>query len=225
MLTFSIILAETSRSLIYLRALASRSLYPDQVFYLRNNTPKPKMGQLGFGSSNENLDECVRSYLNENQINYNQYDHDQLLGDEFQGAIGACQSNVIIYSGYGGVILPKRFFQSKKVFLHAHGGILPKYKGSTTNYYSLLSENFIGASTIIMTENLDTGPILNVVSVKNPTKRDELDHILDAELRAESLVKTILDDKINGKIQSLNKNSHYFVIHPVLKHISILQES
>ena len=76
-----------------------------------------------------------------------------------------------------------------------------------------------------MTENLDTGPILNVVSVKNPTKRDELDHILDAELRAESLVKTILDDKINGKIQSLNKNSHYFVIHPVLKHISILQES
>jgi len=183
------------------------------------------MGQYGYGSVAENSDECVRSYLNIKQINYKQYDHDQLLGDEFQAALSACASNVIIFSGYGGIILPKQFFQCKKVFLHAHGGILPEYKGSTTNYYSLLSENVIGASTIIMTEDLDTGPILNVVSVKNPTKRDELDHSLDAQLRAESLVKTISDGKISGENQPLNENSHYFVIHPVLKHISILQVS
>ena len=39
----------------------------------------------------------------------------------------------------------------EKKFLHVHGGYLPDYKGSTTNYYSLINENTIGASAIFLT--------------------------------------------------------------------------
>ena len=50
---------------------------------------------------------------------------------------------IIIYSGYGGVILKEKVLSQGKKFLHVHGGFLPQYKGSTTNYYSILNEGYI----------------------------------------------------------------------------------
>ena len=46
-------------------------------------------------------------------------------------------------------------------FLHIHGGYVPAFKGSTTNYYSLLAEGQLGASAIFLTEDLDSGPKLH----------------------------------------------------------------
>ena len=55
---------------------------------------------------------------------------------------------VIIYSGYGGGIIGKRLLGIDKKFLHVHGGYLPDYPGSTTNYFSILKEDKVGASAI-----------------------------------------------------------------------------
>ena len=44
----------------------------------------------------------------------------------------------LIYSGYGGTLLRAEVLGTGKKFLHIHGGYIPDYKGSTTNYYSVL---------------------------------------------------------------------------------------
>ena len=49
------------------------------------------------------------------------------------------------------VLLKEKILDTGKKFLHIHGGYLPDYKGSTTNYYSLINENTIGASAIFLT--------------------------------------------------------------------------
>ena len=80
--------------------------------------------------------------------------------DEIIKIIESRLEQVFIFSGYGGVLLEDRILDTGKKFLHVHGGYLPDYKGSTTNYYSLIDENTIGASAIFLTKEIDCGPIL-----------------------------------------------------------------
>ena len=119
----------------------------------------------------------------------------------------------------------KVYFFTKKKFLHVHGGFLPDYKGSTTNYYSLIDENTIGASSIFLNEDIDSGPLLIRKKFKPPKDKMQLDHLYDSEARAEVLIET-LRNYVESEIFETNKNIEngetYFIIHPVLKHISIL---
>ena len=47
-----------------------------------------------------------------------------------------------------------------KNFIHCHPGKLPQYKGSTTIYYSILRENKIYCSAIVLNKNIDEGDVL-----------------------------------------------------------------
>ena len=53
------------------------------------------------------------------------------------------EMQLFVYSGYGGSILRPPILSAGKTFLHVHGGYLPAYRGSTTNYYSILKERSI----------------------------------------------------------------------------------
>lgn len=133
---------------------------------------------------------------------------------------------VFIYSGYGGVLLRKHVLGCGKKFLHVHGGYLPDYKGSTTNYYSLLAEDRMGASSMFLNEEIDSGPVLVCRKFSAPPNKQEIDHRYDAAARAKVLIETL-----NGYVKrgdwmfDLPSNAGgetYFIIHPVLKHIAIL---
>jgi methionyl-tRNA formyltransferase len=109
--------------------------------------------------------------------------------------------------------------------LHVHGGFLPDYKGSTTNYYSILKENYIGASSIFLTPEIDSGPIILRKKFNVPDKRFEIDHFYDSAARARVLVESLKFLLDNGVVkENFNKDSKgqvYYIIHPVLKAISI----
>ena len=115
-------------------------------------------------------------------------------------------------------------------FLHVHGGYLPDYKGSTTNYYTLLAEKSVGASSIFLTLDIDSGPILNRCKFPVPPDALELDHIYDSAARAKVLIQTLKDYQAKGEFSYIKndkteKANLYYIIHPVLKHLAIMRAS
>ena len=71
----------------------------------------------------------------------------------------------IIFSGYPGEIVPPELVNNCN-FIHAHGGILPNYKGSTANYYSFIETKTVGASVISMNSEIDAGNILDEIEFR-----------------------------------------------------------
>ena len=137
--------------------------------------------------------------------------------------------STFIYSGFGGVLLRKNILSTGKYFLHVHGGYLPDYKGSTTNYYSLIVENTLGASSIFMNEEIDSGPVLRRQKFPPPLNGKKIDHIYDSGARAKVLVDTLRNYVNFGRwefeLPANTGGETYYIIHPVLKHIAILDES
>jgi len=124
------------------------------------------------------------------------------------------------------VILRDEILLTEKKFLHIHGGYLPNYKGSTTNYFSLINENILGASSIFLTKDIDCGPIILRKKFPPPLERDSIDHTYDSQVRAEVLIKTLKNYNSCGKFQFELKTNiggeTFYIIHPVLKHLAII---
>jgi len=75
-----------------------------------------------------------------------------------------------------------------------------------------------------MNEGLDTGNILHQKVFDKP-KHCFVDEIYDPHIRSETLIDVLKNDLIcknKFKKQDPNKGNTYYVIHPVLKHIAIL---
>lgn len=229
--------ADTSRSRVYAQALRQAGLLPRCALLLENRTGTSLPGQSGAAQE--------RQYPGLDWMRYG-YDlsaplHDTLAGggvevaalathdinsDQAVAEIGARPQSVVIYSGYGGVLVGAALLGLGKRFLHVHGGYLPDYKGSTTNYYSLLAEGSMGASAIFLTAEIDCGPVLLRRKFPAPPERNGIDHLYDSAARAEVLVQALAAYARNGEWPSnlpVNVGGQtYYVIHPVLKHLAIL---
>ena len=237
---FAIIAPDTTRSRAYLQALCQAGLLPAMVFQMGEaETRLP--GQLTYKTSedgedasepvswqgfhfskNETVSQTVEKY---------QLDHEFLKGDDLNSDTNIAKierqpEQTIVFSGYGGVILKPQMLRLNKTFLHVHGGILPDYRGSTTNYYSLIKEGKIGAAAIVMNQEIDQGDILYQSSFELNADREEVDHVYDPMARAIVLREVITQLTQRGTLpnpikQRGDEGELYFVIHPVLKHIAI----
>ena len=98
--------------------------------------------------------------------------------EETISIIKALKQSVIIYSGPAGAILKETVLNLGKKFLHVHPGIVPKFRGSTTIYYSLLKEGTVGASAFFMDRKIDQGPIIRQDTFPNFEKNDEVEILL-----------------------------------------------
>ena len=243
--SIGLIAGDTSRSRVYLQALVRNNLLPNYVLVLEDVLDKPLPGQLDkTQSSRENkriidAGECwseahfdsaqpIRVLLDEVGISYDVSTSKNINDPSVIEAIRQRAETVFIYSGFGGGLLRKEILATGKKFLHVHGGYLPDYKGSTTNYYSLIVDGTLGASAIFLSEEIDCGPILLRRKFSSPVDRQAIDHIYDSGARAKVLVETLqnylecggwkfeLSDNIGGET--------YYIIHPVLKHIAILDK-
>lgn len=235
------IFTDTPRSYIYLQILLKKRIYPNYILYLQNSNNKkipeinkknkytyntPKEFKKYFGSKVKikiNPIDEIKKF----KINYDIYKSTNIHNKNIIKKILSRNEKTFIYSGYSGVILKKNILNTQKNFLHVHGGYLPKFKGSTTNYFSILEENTIGASAIFLNEKIDEGPILFRSKFNLPKNKLEIDFFYDSLIRAIVLFKTLKLYNKKGrwpKLGKVNSNfKNYYIIHPLLKHIAILK--
>ena len=238
----ALIAANTTRSSAYLQALARNNLLPGFVLLLENSSGQMP-GQLAMPSAatlealpdaiRDCWSECafdptvsVQALLDQYCIPYELAVSKDINNPTVVGQIAARQETVFIYSGFGGALLSQTLLSCGKRFLHVHGGYLPAYKGSTTNYYSLLDDGTMGASAIFLSAEIDSGPILMRKTFPAPAVRTKIDHFYDSAARAKVLVDTLRSYMKNKEwefeLQNNAGGETYYIIHPVLKHIAIL---
>jgi methionyl-tRNA formyltransferase len=238
-LDIGMVAADTTRTRAYLHALIRQRLLPSYVLVLENLESSVLPGQLdrtasppGCGDADGDWSEAdfdtgipLGELLDSAAIEYEAAPSRDINDPAVVALIARRPESVMIYSGYGGVLLKADVLASGKRFLHVHGGYLPDYKGSTTNFYSLLAENTMGASAIFLTEQIDSGPILLRRTFPAPAERVGIDHIFDSAARAKVLVEVLQSYSTAGDWDAALENrggDTYYVIHPVLKHIAIM---
>ena len=233
------IAADTLRSSAYLQAMIHYEILPSFVILMMNdgNRLPGQNDKNDFEAVQNNNDDewqdfsfdasrTVQALLEEYDIPYSIAPNANINDSAVIHLISERPEAVFIYSGFGGVILREPVLSIGKEYLHIHGGYLPKYKGSTTNYYSILEEDSMGASAMFMRPEIDDGPVLVRQKFGLPPDSTKIDYIYDSIVRAKVLIQT-LQNYIKQKewvFSEIEKEpSHvYYVIHPVLKHIAIL---
>lgn len=238
-LDVGMVASDTTRTRAYLAAMIRRGLLPSHVLVLKNTDSAALPGQAPGAiahsrASGEDWSEAdfdiaspLETILEAAGIDYRIAPSRDINDADVVALIAERPEHVMIYSGYGGVLLRRDVLNTGNRFLHIHGGYLPTYKGSTTNYFSLLADNQMGASAIFLTADIDSGPILARRIFPAPGDRAQIDHIYDSAARAKVLIEVLTKYRDSGTwtIERENEGGEtFYVIHPVLKHIAILAE-
>ena len=239
---FVFIGGDTIRSRIYLNFLERANLLPCYAIVLESETTQILPGQISGEQFNslpvsyggheiyfDNLNLSLHSKIESLNIPCEVLPTANINDSLVVEAISRRSEELFIYSGFGGAILEDQVLSMpNKKYLHIHGGYLPTYKGSTTNYYSLLNDNAMGASSIFLTSEIDCGPILLRKCFPPPKDKTQIDYVYDSVVRGIVLIETLqalcgkrnLEAEFNAKEKS--QGDHYYIIHPVLKHIAIM---
>jgi methionyl-tRNA formyltransferase len=241
MIGYSMLLINNNRSKAYLQNLIKNGLIPAKIILLNDkNIDLPehtendkiisKDTNQKFIRKLDDLDisfdekEHVLSTIEKNNINYIVIDTLDINAVEVVEEVSKISTEYIVYSGPGGTILRKDILSKGKKFIHVHPGWLPKYRGSTTIYYSMLINSEVGASVILFEEGIDEGPILYKKIYKIKEKGIDFDYVLDPLVRAKTLVEFFKQKNINLTIQEKCKNANtFYIVHPFIKHASILK--
>lgn len=227
MRNIGLILTDTARSKVYLAMLDMHKLLPNYIIYLKQNKQSKFKSRKINNTKRININFELSEKLRELPIEYNIINTKDIHDKNVIKILKSRNEKIFIYSGYGGVILKENILSIGKKFLHIHGGYIPNYKGSTTNYYSILEKNKMGASAIFLNEKIDSGPIINRKEFYPPKNKFEIDYFYDSYLRGIILVNILKQYKIKKIIKpktiSQNNYKNYFIIHPVLKHIALLK--
>lgn len=234
---FGLIAADTSRSRAYLAAMERRGLLPAWVLLLDDGASAAMPGQAASGAIEVVADvdwpeadfdpaAPLRPWLERLGLPYEVSGSRDINDPAVVALIARAAPQVLVYSGYGGALLRDAVLATGKRFLHVHGGYLPDFKGSTTNYFSLLAEGSIGASAIFLTAEIDCGPVIRRRRFAPPVLRARIDHVYDSAARARVLVDTLEVWRRDGdwtfELADNGGGDTYYIIHPVLKHLAIL---
>tara|TARA_B100000780_G_scaffold214070_1_gene153613 strand:+ start:1168 stop:1869 length:702 start_codon:yes stop_codon:yes gene_type:complete len=222
--------AKNSRSIAYLNILKKNKILPNTIILMdvKKNYRHLKIKRNKLFDASFDID----LFTKENEIKLVKIKDSKINDFECVQAIKNLKEKYIVYAANYGDILSKQYFDLKKKFIHIHPGKLPEYKGSTTYYYEILEKNTISYSAIFQNSKIDDGKIIysqtyNLRKIK--IKKYEIDHVHDPYLRSLILLNVILKlkkmKKLNSKKQSKKNEKTYYIIHPVLKHISILSKT
>jgi len=226
----SLILWPSIRSIAYLQVLKESKITLNEIIILKNNyTLDPNL----LNESNKyNYDNYFKikniDQLLKNSVSKIYYHNSSDINDpNLLDLVRNLKNKFIIFSGGG--ILKKDILSLNKLFIHVHPGIIPDYRGSTCFYYSLLNENYLGASAFLMNEDLDAGEIILQNKFKlnyfiNNDQNGFIDHIVDNYIRAQVLKQTLKIFWESNNFTTTNKNCTDFanyIMHPLLRYLTI----
>ena len=226
----------SNRTRLYLQHLAKHDMLPACAIYLQApNTPTAE--DRGKQSANDRPSsyvvdnwtydiECdVPEWLVKHHIPTTRIIASDPNDDAVVKAVSSADVDVLIYAGPGGKILRPKILAAGKRFLHVHPGVVPAYRGSTTVYYTLLTEGKCGASAFFFDEEIDTGPVIATQTFPAPDDRTTIDFFYDPFIRAQLLANVLQSFVERGEFsteeQDAREGETYFIIHPVLKHVAI----
>ncbi|MBC9070842.1 methionyl-tRNA formyltransferase [Thauera sp. CAU 1555] len=139
-------------------------------------------------------------------------------------ALHEAEARFVIYAGIGGQLVSAETLGAAP-FLHIHSGWLPRWRGSTTLYYSLLETGRCASSAILLDPGIDTGALLARRHYPPPVG-GEIDHYYDGAIRADLLLRVLRHYARHGSLPApraqTGRARTYYVIHPVLKHVARL---
>ena len=221
-----IILTTNTRSKVYITKLLKNKINLDEIIFLNNKKDDQKFDEKIINESKKNgfdISKSVNEILNENKTNFKEFNFSDINNPKLVNYLKKSNTDYFIFSGGG--ILKSKILEAGPKFIHCHPGIVPEYRGSTCFYYSIINENNCGVTCFIMDANLDTGDIIFQKKFPCPTNKF-VDEVYDPHIRAETLIEVLkknMLEKKKFKKQNTGKGETYFIIHPVLKHIAILQ--
>jgi methionyl-tRNA formyltransferase len=231
---YSIILLNNNRSKAYLQTLCAHGFKPqDAVVFSDGNpvmaTKQTQICRLNGFRAFFDMQESIYQMLDKEEIQYTIVNDMNPNSKISEKAIASLSANYVLYSGPAGVILKPNIINLGKRIIHAHPGILPQFRGSTTIYYSLLIKGKAGCSVILLDEGIDSGFLLFSKEYQLETGFLDYDTIVDPLVRAETLLEMF--EYAQGNISILDTNMQngkpntFFIIHPLLKHLAMLKAS
>lgn len=228
----ALVCADNVRARCYMQAFTARKLLPAFCLILpaaESGNPDPRRRRLSPAEvpwGRFDPERGIRELCEEAGVPCEFAPAHDINAPETIRHIAELTQQVCVYAGFGGVILRADLLNCGKKFLHAHGGWLPSYKGSTTNYYSALQENFCAASAMFLNEEIDHGVVLCRRRFAVPADMSLMDYVHDNVFRAEVLCEVLAAHvKSRGWPESVVENTPtnpYFVMHPLLRHMAIL---
>ena len=228
---FALLAADTARTKAYLHAMIKENMLPGICVIYSENISKMQEDTEQYkgewsGDKYFDIKMPVLYFIQKADIPCVLVENKDINSEQIKHIIQNLRQKYIIYSGYGGYILKPQLFQLGKKYVHVHAGILPKYRGSTTVYYSFLQEKNFGATAIFLSEGIDEGEIIAYDTFGVPEESVDIDYIYEPYMRSRVLIKVLKKYVLHGDIvaceQSVEGAETYFIIHPVLKHIAIL---
>jgi len=224
-MSVGIILTPDNRSKAYIQKILKYDIVLDEIIFLNDSRIENKVTDQMIKQSQINgfnISESVLMTLKNEKLEYKEFNFVDINNEKLIEYIQEQNLDFLIFTGGG--ILKNDILNSRTKFIHFHPGIVPDYKGSTCFYYSMLKENDCGVTAFIMNEGLDTGDILYQKKFNKPN-HCFVDEVYDPHIRSETLVdilKKNLISKNKCRKQKSDSGNTYYVIHPVLKHIAIL---
>ena len=243
MMAYSVLLINNNRSKAYLQNLIKNGFIPKKAIVLNDknitlveHTDNDKLiskdTSQKFIRKLEDLDiefdekEHIIKTIEKYNISYSLIDNLDINSQDVINEVKNIEEEYILYSGPGGSILRKEILSLGKKFIHVHPGWLPKFRGSTTIYYSMLYNSTVGCSVIIFEEGIDEGPILYKNNYKIEEKNIDFDYVLDPLVRTKTLLEFFHNGEMNLQIQHEDKEaSTFYIIHPLLKHMAIINHN
>jgi len=220
---FILLATDSCRSRAYIDVMFNNKLKPAFAVILKINSLIEKSEELlenQFFKNNIPLEDMLAFY----DINYKTLTISDINDNLIFQELGNLKQPYVIFS-IPGYILGKGYFKCGKKYLHIHPGKLPDYRGSTPMYYSILEERKLAVSAIFLEERIDEGPILRISEFDLPEDPTIIDTIYDPWMRANLLVETLklycIHKEFNVTNQQKDAGEIYYVIHPVMKCLSI----
>lgn len=220
-----IILTPDVRSKAYLQKIIFNKINQDMIIFLNdkrveknyNINEKDEAKKCGF-----DISEAVNVTLTKHKLSFKEFNFVDINHPELTEYLKHTQIDFFVFSGGG--VLKSEVLSSGPRFIHLHPGITPQYRGSTCFYYSIINEDRCGVTAFVMDEGLDTGPVIYQKIFDKPN-HIYIDEVYDAHIRSETLIDVLKNNRLEGKIfskKTFEEGNTYFIIHPVLKHIAIL---
>lgn len=220
-----IILTPDVRSKSYIQKVVLNKIELDEIIFMTDNRSELQYSQQIITESKKagfDISKSVLDTLLEHNLKFTKFNFVNINNTDLIKYVSNTKVDYFIFTGGG--ILKKEILNTGPKFIHLHPGLVPYYRGSTCFYYSIIKENNAGVTAFIMDEHLDTGDVICQKSFPKPNHQF-IDEIFDPYIRSETLLdifKKNLLEHDNFQKQSQTEGETYYIIHPVLKHIAIL---